>query len=69
MKGMNNRIQELIDLRKGFINYRKQYRPLQHIIKTKDNHKITLIDVIRKFSIGSMQVLCFCFRSISECDE
>ena len=36
-----------IDIRTGLINYRKQYRPLQHIIKTKDNNKITLVDVVR----------------------
>ncbi|CAM4893863.1 unnamed protein product [Rotaria socialis] len=36
-----------IDLRTGFIYYRKQNRPLQHIIKTKNNNKITLADVIQ----------------------
>jgi hypothetical protein len=36
-----------IDIRTGLINYRKQYRPLQHIVKTKDNNKITLDDIIR----------------------
>ncbi|CAF1041764.1 unnamed protein product [Rotaria sp. Silwood1] len=36
-----------IDLRSGLIHYRKQNRPLQYIIKTKDNNKITLDDVIR----------------------
>jgi len=36
-----------IDLRTGLINYRKQSRPLEHIIKTKDNNKITLVDIIR----------------------
>ncbi|CAF3036741.1 unnamed protein product [Rotaria sp. Silwood2] len=36
-----------IDLRSGSIHYRKQNRPLQYIIKTKDNKKITLGDVIR----------------------
>ncbi|CAF4580040.1 unnamed protein product [Rotaria sp. Silwood1] len=36
-----------IDLRSGLIHYRKQNRPLQYIIKTKDNNKITLDDVIQ----------------------
>ncbi|CAF3639262.1 unnamed protein product [Rotaria sordida] len=36
-----------IDLRSGLIHYRKQNRPLQYIIKTKDNNKITLDDIIQ----------------------
>ncbi|CAF1671623.1 unnamed protein product [Rotaria magnacalcarata] len=36
-----------IDIRTGVIYYRKQNRPLQHIIKTKNNNKIALADVIR----------------------
>lgn len=45
-KVVNNEILK-IDLRTGYIHYRKQHRPLQKIIKTKDNTKITLDDVIR----------------------
>ncbi|CAF2119469.1 unnamed protein product [Rotaria magnacalcarata] len=36
-----------IDIRTGVIYYRKQNRPLQHIIKTKNNNKIALADVIQ----------------------
>ncbi|UJR26707.1 hypothetical protein I4U23_008023 [Adineta vaga] len=36
-----------IDLRTGLPINRRQYRPLERIIKTKDNNKITLVDVIR----------------------
>ena len=36
-----------IDLRTGLHVYRKQYRPLERIIKTKPNSEIALVDVIR----------------------
>lgn len=36
-----------IDIRTGIIHYRKQSRPFQKIVKTKDNHTISLVDVIR----------------------
>ncbi|CAF1545049.1 unnamed protein product [Adineta ricciae] len=36
-----------IDLRTGLRVYRKQYRPLERIIKTKANSQIALVDVIQ----------------------